>query len=60
MGDYVGHSFAIGIVVAYDRDYLLPTLKTLYQKHHGWSNASSFIMQETMHNVYVFFGVGMF
>ncbi len=28
--DYVGHSFAIEIVVAYDKEFLLPTLKTLY------------------------------
>jgi hypothetical protein len=28
--DYVGHSFAIKIVAAYDKKFLLPTLKTLY------------------------------
>jgi hypothetical protein len=60
VGDYVGHSFAIGIAFAYDREFVLPTFKTLYQKHHGWSNASSLIMQETMHNINVVFGIGMF
>ncbi len=56
MGDY---SSTIRIAIAYDREFLLPTLKTLYQKHHGWSNASSPIMQEIMHNTNVF-GVGVF
>jgi hypothetical protein len=59
VGDYVGHYFAIGIAFAYDREFVLPTLKTLYQKHHGWSNASSFIIRKTMCNTNVF-GVGMF
>ncbi len=59
-GDYVGHSSAIGIVVTYDRKKFLPTFKTLYQKHHGWSNASSLIVQEIMRNTNVVFGVGMF
>jgi hypothetical protein len=58
VGDYVGHSFAIEIVVAYERNVFLPTLKTLYQKHHGHSNASSTIVQETMRNTNVVFGVG--
>jgi hypothetical protein len=44
LGNYVGHSFAIGIVVAYDREFILPTFKTLYQKHHGQSNAYSLIV----------------
>jgi hypothetical protein len=58
VGDYVGHSFAIEIVAAYERKFLLPTFKTLYQKHHGGSNASSTIVQETMCNTNVVFGVG--
>jgi hypothetical protein len=28
--DYVGHSFAIEIAIAYDKKFFLPTLKTLY------------------------------
>jgi len=60
MGDYVGHSSVIEISVAYDREFLLPTLKTSYQKHYGHSNVSSTIVQETMHNTNVVFGVGMF
>jgi hypothetical protein len=59
VGNYVGHCSTIGIVATHDREFLLPTFKTLYQKHHGWSNASSPIMQETMHNTNVF-GVGVF
>jgi len=59
VGDYVGHSFAIEITVAYDKQCLFPTFKTFYQKHHGHSNASSTIVQETMHNINVVFGVGM-
>ncbi len=60
MGDYVGHSFVIEISIAYDREFLLPTLKTLYYKHYGRSNVSSTIVQETMHTTNVVFGVGMF
>ncbi len=59
MGDYVGHSFAINITAAYDKQFLLPTFKTLYQKHHGCSNASSTIVQETMRNTNVVFRVGV-
>ncbi len=33
--NYVGHFSTIGIVVAYNIKFLLPTLKTLYLKHHG-------------------------
>ncbi len=44
VGDYVGHYFAIVIAFAYDREFVLPTLKILYKKHHGWSNAFSLIM----------------
>jgi hypothetical protein len=29
-GNYVGYSFAIEIAIAYERKFLLPTLKTLY------------------------------
>ncbi len=57
MRNYVGYSFAIEIVTTYERKFLLPTLKTLYQKHHGRSNAST-IVQETMCNINVVFGVG--
>jgi len=46
---------AIEIAIAYDRGFLLPTLKTLYEKHHGWSNVSSIVVQETMHNANVVF-----
>jgi xanthine dehydrogenase molybdopterin-binding subunit B len=60
VGNYVGHSFAIWIVVAYDTKFILLTLKTLYQKHHGWSNVSSPIVQKTMCNTNVVFGVGVF
>jgi hypothetical protein len=60
LGDYVGHSSTIGIVVAYDIKFLIPTFKTLYQKHHGRSNVSSTLVQETMRNTNVVFGVGMF
>jgi hypothetical protein len=59
VGNYVGHCSTIGIVATHDREFLLPTFKTLYQKHHGWSNASSPIMQETMRNTNVF-GIGVF
>jgi hypothetical protein len=38
MGNNVGHSFAIEIITTYDREFLLPTLKTLYHKHYGCSN----------------------
>ncbi len=55
LGDYVGHSSTIGIIVTYDREFLLPTFKILYKKHHGQSNASSPIVQETMHNTNVVF-----
>ncbi len=44
VGNYVGHYFAIVIAFAYDRKFVLLTLKTLYKKHHGWSNAFSLIM----------------
>jgi len=44
VGDYVGHYFAIVIAFAYDREFVLPTLKILYKKHHGWSNVFSLIM----------------
>jgi len=57
VGKYIGHFSTIGIVVAYDIKFLLPTLKTLYQKHHGRSNASSPIVQETMRNTNVVFGM---
>jgi hypothetical protein len=30
VGNYVGHSSTIGIATAYDREFLLPTFKTLY------------------------------
>jgi hypothetical protein len=30
VGDYFGHSFAIEIIVAYDKQFLLPTFKILY------------------------------
>ncbi len=33
--DYVGHSFAIKIVATCDKQFLFPTLKTLYYKFHG-------------------------
>jgi hypothetical protein len=38
----------------------LPTLKTLYEKHHGWSNTSSIVVQEHMCNLNVVFGVGVY
>jgi hypothetical protein len=55
----VGHSFIIEIVAKYDREFFLPTLKTLYQKHHGWSNTSSIVVKKPMHNSNVIFGVGV-
>ncbi len=59
MGDYVGHLSVIEIVAAQDKEFLLLTLKTLYQKHHGCSNAFSIIVQKTMHNINVVSGVGV-
>jgi hypothetical protein len=56
--DYVGHSFAIEIVVAYHKEFLLPTLKTLYQKYHGQSSTPSIVVQELMYNLV--FGVGVY
>jgi hypothetical protein len=53
MGDYVGPSSIIEIITTYDREFLIPTLKTLYQKHYGCPNVSSTIVQETMHNINV-------
>ncbi len=43
IGNYVGHSFVIGIFATYDREFLLPTFKTLYQKHHGQSKVSPLV-----------------
>ncbi len=60
MIDYIGHSFTIEIVATYDNQFLLPPLKTLDQKLHGHLNASSSLVQETMHNTNVIFRVGMF
>jgi hypothetical protein len=60
VGDYVNHSFAIVIATTYDKEFFFPTFKILYRKHHGQSNASSPIMQKTMHNTNVVFGVGVF
>ncbi len=60
VGDYVGHSSTIGITTAYDREVFFPTFKILYQKHHGQSNVSSPIVQETMYNTNVIFGIGAF
>jgi hypothetical protein len=60
MVDYIGHSFTIEIVATYDSQFFLPQLKTLYQKLHCHLNASSNLVQETMHNINVFFRVGMF
>jgi hypothetical protein len=50
VGNYVGHSSTVGITATYDREFLLPTFKTLYPKHHGQSNVFSPIIQETMRN----------
>lgn len=47
MVNCVGHSFTIKIAIAYNIEFFLPTLKILYQKHHGQSNISSIIMQNT-------------
>jgi hypothetical protein len=55
--DYVGHSFSIEITNAYDKEFFLPTLKTLYEKYHGQSSTSSIVVQEPMHNLNVVFGV---
>ncbi len=58
MVDYVGHFSTIKIAIAYDIKFFLPTLKTLYQKHHGQSNNSS-IMQNNVRNPNVVFKVGL-
>jgi hypothetical protein len=58
MGDYVGHSFVIGIVATYDRKNFLPTLKTLYQKHHD-SPMLLHLLCKKKCNTNVIFGVGV-
>jgi hypothetical protein len=60
MVDYIGHSFTIEIVGTYDSQFFFSPLKTLCQKLHGHLNASSNLVQETMHNIDVVFRLGMF
>jgi hypothetical protein len=57
--DYVGHFFTIKIAIVYDIEFFLPTLKTLYQKHHGQSNSSSIVVQKHVCNPNVVFRVGL-
>jgi len=59
VGDYVDHSFVIEIVATEDREFFPLTFKTLHHKYHGCSNASSTIVQKTMRNIHVIFGVGV-
>jgi hypothetical protein len=57
VGNYVGHASIIEIIIAYESQFLIPTLKTLYQKLHGWSIVLSSIVHEIMHKINVVFGV---
>jgi hypothetical protein len=55
--NYVDHASTIEIIVAYESQFLVPTLKTSYQKLHGWSDVLSSIMHEIMHKINVIFRV---
>jgi hypothetical protein len=57
--EYVGQVPTIVIVAAYDSQFLLPMLKTLYQKLHGCPNSTFTIVQEAMHNTKAIFGIGV-
>jgi hypothetical protein len=57
--EYVGQVPTIVIVAAYDNRFLLPMLKTLYQKLHGCPNSIFNIVQEDMHNTKPNFGIGV-
>jgi hypothetical protein len=61
VGDYVGHVSAIKIVTTYDTQFSFPTFKTLYQKLHGWLNASLSVVHEIASLcINVVFGVAIF
>jgi hypothetical protein len=57
VGNYVGHVSTTEIVVAYKSQFLVPTLKTLYQKLHGWLDVLSSIVHEIMHKINVIFRI---
>jgi hypothetical protein len=59
-GNYVGHFSEFEIVSAYDSQFLFPTFKNLYQKLHGWLNASTNVMQEVVCNTSAIFGIRAF
>jgi hypothetical protein len=59
VGNYVGYASTIEIIVAYENQFLVPTLKILYQKLHGCSVVLSSIVHDFMHKINVIFGVSV-
>jgi hypothetical protein len=59
VGNYVGHASTIEIIVAYESQFLVPTLKILYQKLHGWLVVLSSIVHDFVHKINVIFGVSL-
>jgi hypothetical protein len=53
--DYVDHSSTIDIANGYDNQFLIATLKSLYQKLHEWSNVLTNVIQKIVHNINVVF-----